>query len=85
MFKLVVKLNNIHAKLTRIVIVPQNIKFSQLDSILRTFFVFSYFHLSIFEFPGLNTPLWDFQKTLPQERAMDMNEIPIGDYLGLFK
>jgi len=85
MYKLVVKLNNIHAKLTRTVIVPQNIKFNELDSILRTIFGLSYLHLSIFEFPGLNTPLWDFEKTFPQERAMDMNEIPIRDYLGLFK
>ena len=85
MFKLVVKLNGFKPEISRTVYVREDISFSHLDSILRKVFGFSYFHLSIFEFPGLNAPLWDFDKTYPDCRAMDMNEIPVKDYFGLFK
>ena len=81
MYKLEVKLTK---ELSRTLYVPENILFSNLDSILRTLFGFSYFHLSVFEFPGLNTVMWDYEKTIPGERAMDMNDVPIKDYLEFF-
>ena len=85
MFKLVVKLNAFKPAISRTIYVGEDIKFSDLDSILRNIFNFSYFHLSVFKFPGLNAPLWDFQKTYSNEPALDMNDIPIKDYLTLFK
>lgn len=85
MFKLQVKLDKISIKLSRTVIVPENINFNDLDCVLRRVFNFSYFHISIFKFPGLNTPVWDFDKAFPDCAAMDMKDICIRDYLMLFK
>ncbi len=85
MFKFVIKLNRIRPEISRTVYVPQNFKFSDLDDVLRCVFGLSHFHLSVFTFPGLNTYLWDFDKTYPDVRALDMNDIPIMDYMGLFR
>lgn len=85
MFKLTAKLDRIKPEISRTIYVPEHVKFSYLDDILRDAFGFSYFHLSTFEFPGLNAKLWDFKRTFPNERAMDMNKIPIRDYLELFR
>ena len=85
MYKLVVKLDGIKPELSRTIYVPEDILFSELDDILRKVFSLSYFHLSIFRFPGLNTPIWDYQKTYPNGPAMDMNDLNISDYFTLFK
>ena len=85
MFKFAVRLNKIKPEISRTVYIPEDFKFSDLDSVLRRVFGLSYFHLSKFTFSGLNAPLWDFDKTYPDEMAMDMNDIPIGDYINLFR
>lgn len=85
MYKLEVKLDGVRPTLSRTVLVPEDIDFAGLDHILRTVFSLSYFHLSLFNIDGLNTPIWDFEKTYPSTRAVDMNGRAVADYFTMFK
>ena len=84
MYKLIVKLNGVKPEISRTVYVSKNITFTKLDSILRTVFSFSYAHISVFNFDGLNTQMWDFDRCMPGELSAPMN-VKLSDYLELFK
>ena len=85
MYKLTVKLDELKPTISRTVCVPEDITFIKLNDILSTVFDFSSLHLSVFNFPGLNAPLWDYKRCYPDSAAMDMNDILISEYLSLFK
>ena len=85
MYKLHIKLNRLKPELSRTLYVPDNMDFKKLDTLLREVFDFTYAHLSIFEFDGLKTPMWDFDKTFPDTKSVDMNGTQISDYLELIK
>ena len=84
LYKLVVKLDGVKPAISRTVYVARNITFTDLDAILRTVFSFTYAHLSVFGFDGLNTRMWDFNRCMPDELSAPM-DVKITDYLELFK
>ncbi len=60
--------------ISRTIIVPETLSFAALASDLRTIFDLTFFNPSLFQFPGINTPLWDKN-----------DHIIIKDFLDLFK
>ena len=85
MYKLYVKLDDFKPEISRTIYVPENIKFFNLDSILRHSFALGYAHISLFYFDGLQTPIGDLERLSGYRRAVDMSETYISDYINLFR
>ncbi len=73
-YELKIRLADCTHEISRTIIVPETLSFAHLASDLRTIFDLTFFNPSLFQFPGINTPLWD-----------ENDHIVINDFLGLFK
>ena len=73
-YELKTQLTGCSHKISRTIIVPETLSFSELAEDLVTIYDLSFFNPSAFRFPGLNAPLNDNEE-----------DIIIKDYLDLFK
>ena len=83
-YELNIKLKDFAVEISRVITIPKTLTFYDLDAIMKILFNFGYFHMSIFEVPGLDTFLTDFRGSYV-EGAVDYTDIRLSDYFDFFK